>query len=78
VPLAGAMKLKRMAAVFPPLSLPQNIQLFRPTAIRRSALSLTLLCVPCEGTLNPWVQFPPGDARPSRKYLGRSRRRRMD
>jgi hypothetical protein len=26
----------------------------------------SLSCVPCEGTLNPRVQIPTGDARPSR------------
>jgi hypothetical protein len=38
-----AVKLIQVAAVRPPLSLPQNSQFFRPTAIGRIAFSLALL-----------------------------------
>jgi hypothetical protein len=40
-----AMMLKRIAAVVPPLSEPQNIQFFLPTPIRRSAFSPALLSI---------------------------------
>jgi fibronectin-binding autotransporter adhesin len=36
--------------------------------------SYGLLCAPCKGIWNPRVEVPTGDARPSRKHLGRSRR----
>src|SRR5258708_27058372 len=36
-------KLRRTAAVLPPVSLPKNVQLFRPTAKHRNDLSVPLL-----------------------------------
>src|SRR6266849_6429969 len=36
-------KLRSTAAVFPPLSLPKNVQLLRPTAMQRIARSVALL-----------------------------------
>ena len=37
------MKLRKMAAVLPPLSLPKNVQLPRPTAMQRNERSVPLL-----------------------------------
>jgi len=37
-------------------------------------LEIGLVVCALQGTLNPRVEIPTGDARPSRKYLGRIRR----
>ena len=43
--LQEAMKLRNTAAVLPPLSLPKNVQLPRPSAISRLARSVAPLSI---------------------------------
>ncbi len=57
--LQVVMKLVRTAAVLPPLSLPYNIQFFRPTAIPRRLRSASLLSI----SKSPSSQYPKEDTR---------------
>jgi hypothetical protein len=43
--LAGEINVRRIAAVFPILSLPKNVQLLRPAAIPRIDRSVRLLSI---------------------------------